>query len=78
MGIQLIGKESFLHWADHVRLWLFCLVLPTLFALAAMAFDVPVAGGGYETSAYATISIDWLENGHIEGHGSQADQYYAW
>ena len=53
----------------RVRLWLFCLAVPTLYALAVTLLDIPVAGGAYETGKYSQISLDWLDNGLLPGNG---------
>lgn len=48
---------------SHANLGLFCLLAPVLWALIVTFLNIPIGHGGFETSKYAKISYDWLDNG---------------
>lgn len=58
--------------ADYVKLWLFCLAAPALYALAITYLNVPIGSSAYQTGAQAQIGIDWIHDWLMPDGGDHA------
>jgi hypothetical protein len=73
-SVQLAEERAAVTSGTWVKLALFSLVFPALCAVLVVAFNIPIAGGGFESDKYAVIAHAWLNNGIWPGFTPQGPE----